>query len=126
MVVRGKNPRVLLVDDDQSILNFARLKLRASNYEVVTAMTGQGALTMIESQKPDIMVLDLKMPGVGGLEVLKVLRGSSELPVIVVSATSELAEEAIRLGANTFMPKPFDPDELSRRIETILEQDRNN
>jgi two-component system KDP operon response regulator KdpE len=126
MVVRGKNPRVLLVDDDQRILNFARVKLRASNYEVITAMTGQGALTMIESHKPDIMVLDLKMPGMGGLEVLKVLRGSSELPVIVMSAASELAEEAIRLGANTFMPKPFNPDELFRRIETILEQDRNN
>ena len=125
-MVGRKNPRVLLVDDDQRILNFARVKLRASNYEVMTAMTGEGALTMIESQKPDLMVLDLKMPGMGGLEVLKVLRRSSELPVIVMSAASELAEEAVRLGANTFMSKPFDPDELSRRIETILEQDRNN
>jgi two-component system KDP operon response regulator KdpE len=114
------NQRVLLVDDDQRILNFSRLKLMASGYDVITAMTGQGALTMIESQKPDILLLDLKMPGMGGLEVLKTLRASSQLPVIVISAATELAEEALGLGANTYLPKPFDPDELPVRIETIL------
>jgi two-component system KDP operon response regulator KdpE len=114
------NQRVLLVDDDQRILDFSRLKLMASGYDVITAMTGQGALTMIESQKPDILLLDLKMPGMGGLEVLKTLRASSQLPVIVISAATELAEEALGLGANTYLPKPFDPDELPVRIETIL------
>ena len=112
--------RVLLVDDDQRILNFARLKLMASGYDVVTAMTGQGARTMIESEQPDILLLDLKMPGMGGLEVLRVLRTSSQLPVIVISAATDLAQEALGLGANAYMSKPFNPDELPERIEAIL------
>jgi len=109
-----------VVDDDQRILRFARLKLLASGYDVITAMTGQAALTMIESHEPDMMVLDLKMPGMGGIDVLKILRTSSALPVIVVSAATDLAEEVVRLGANAFLPKPFSPDELLRRIESIL------
>jgi DNA-binding response OmpR family regulator len=111
---------ILLVDDDQRILHFARVKLMASGYDVVTAMTGHGALTMIESQEPDIMVLDIMMPGMGGLEVLKALRNCSQLPVIVISAATDCAEEAVRLGANAFVSKPFNPDELVGRIESIL------
>jgi DNA-binding response OmpR family regulator len=112
--------RVLLVDDDQRILLFVRLKLMASGYDVITAMTGQGAVTMIESQKPDVLVLDLKMPGMGGLEVLRVLRTSSKLPVIIISAATDLAEEAANLGADVYLPKPFSPNELVTRIERIL------
>jgi two-component system, OmpR family, KDP operon response regulator KdpE len=115
--------RILLVDDDQRILHFSRLKLMASGYEVVTAMTGQGALTMIESQKPDILVLDLKMPGMGGLEVLRVLRRFSRIPVIVVSGAEELAEQALSLGANAYMAKPFNPDELINKISNILDKE---
>jgi two-component system, OmpR family, KDP operon response regulator KdpE len=113
--------RILLVDDDQRILHFARLKLMASGYNVITAMTGQGALTMIESEEPDVVVLDLKMPGMGGLEVLKIVRSSSDLPVIVVSAAADLAEEALVAGADDFISKPFDVDELVRRIAQTLE-----
>ncbi len=116
----GTRHRVLLVDDDPRILNFARLKLLATGYDVITAMTGQGALAMIESEKPDILLLDLRMPGMGGLDVLRVLRASSQLPVIVVSAATDLAEEALGLGANDYLAKPFDPDELPGRIEAIL------
>jgi CheY-like chemotaxis protein len=60
------------------------LELKVSGFEVITAMTGHGALTMIESQKPDAVVLDLKMPGMGGLEVIRIIRSSSDLPVIVI------------------------------------------
>ena len=113
--------RILLVDDDQRILHFSRLKLMALGYNVTTAMTGQGALTMIESEEPDIVVLDLRMPGMGGLEVLNILRSHSDLPVIVVSAATDLAEEALVAGADDFIAKPFRADELVRRIEQILE-----
>ena len=115
--------RILLVDDDQRILHFSRLKLMASGYEVVTAMTGQGALMMIESQKLDIIVLDLKMPGMGGLEVLRVLRRFSRIPVIVVSGAEELAEQALGLGANAYMAKPFNPDELINKVSIILDKE---
>jgi DNA-binding response OmpR family regulator len=126
-VVLAKTKRVLVADDDERIISFTRLKLRASGYAVVTAKTGQGALSMIESENPDLVVLDLRMPGMGGLEVLKTVRTSSELPVIVVSAATDLAEEALKAGADYFIPKPFDPDELVRRIEKTLErQERSN
>jgi DNA-binding response OmpR family regulator len=114
--------RILVVDDDQRILHFSRLKLMASGYNVTTAMNGQGALTMIESEKPDVVVLDLRMPVMGGLEVLRILRSHSELPVIVMSAATDLAEEALVAGADDFIAKPFVVDELVRRIEQILER----
>jgi DNA-binding response OmpR family regulator len=126
MLGRENQYRVLLVDDDPKILNFARLKLKVSGFEVITAMTGHGALTMIESQKPDIIVLDLKMPGMGGLEVIRIIRTSSNLPVIVVSAATDLEKEALDLGANAFMSKPFDPDELVRRIQAILDMEEES
>jgi DNA-binding response OmpR family regulator len=112
--------RVLLADDDLRILRFARLKLMASGYDVVTAVTGKEALDMVDSEGPDILVLDLKMPGMGGLDVLKALRVSSGLPVIVISAATDLAGQALDAGADAFMSKPFNPDELPGTIRTIL------
>jgi DNA-binding response OmpR family regulator len=126
-VLTTKARRVLVADDDERIVRFTRLKLMASGYDVVTAMTGHGALTMIESENPDIVVLDLRMPGMGGLEVLRIVRSSSQLPVIVVSAATDLAEKACVAGANDYLPKPFDPNDLVRRIEKALEgRCRNN
>ena len=66
--------RVLVVDDDERILRFLRVKLMSEGYEVITAMTGHGALTMLDSHEPDMMVLDMRMPGKNGLEVLKELK----------------------------------------------------
>jgi len=114
--------RVLLVDDDRRILNFLRLKLMHSGYEVMTAMTGQGALSAVEPQKPDIMVLDVMLPGKDGLQVLRELRGSSDLAVIVMSARTDCAAEAMSLGAHGFIPKPFDPDEMVESISAVLKQ----
>ena len=122
MVAKLKH-RVLLVDDDERVLRFARLKLMASGFDVLTAMTGQGALAMIESGEPDIVILDMRMPGMSGLDVLRELRSHSDMPVIIISA-AELPAEAITLRANAYIPKPFDPDELLREIQTILHRDQ--
>ena len=111
---------MLVADDDDRIVRFARLKLMASGYDAVTATTGQGALTMIETDEPDVVVLDLRMPGMGGLYALRTVRSCSSLPVIVVSAATDLAEEALNEGAGDFIPKPFDPDELVSRVAAIL------
>ena len=114
--------RILVVDDDRRVLNFLRLKLVAEGNEVVTAMNGPDALAAIESQKPEILVIDIAMPGISGLDVLRILRSSSsDLPVIVMSAATDLASEALRLEANSFVPKPFDPDDLVNTIESILD-----
>jgi DNA-binding response OmpR family regulator len=115
---------VLLVDDDKRILNFMGLKLKASGYEVITATTGQEALRLVEFQKPDIMVLDILMPGMSGLEVLEELRTVPKLPTIVISARIENVGKALELGASSFMCKPFNPDDLMKRIQAILADEK--
>lgn len=116
--------RILLVDDDHRILNFLRLKLAVSGYDVITATTGEMAVELFETRKPDIIVMDVLMPGVSGLEVLKALRAFSDIPIIVISASTDNGEKAIRLGASSFMPKPLDPDELVKRVDTTLGRGR--
>ncbi len=112
--------KILLVDDEQAILKVLGIKLRISGYDVITASDGQEAFELIDSASPDIMLLDIIMPGVDGFEVLQKLRISSELPVIVFSARPENRQKAISLGANDFLSKPFDVDDLVKRIEMLL------
>ena len=111
---------VLVVDDDIRILNFIRLRLRLAGYNVITATDGEEALKLIDSKKPSIMLLDVVMAPMDGFEVLRRLRMVSELPVIAMSAHSSTAAEAISLGASDFMSKPFQPDELVKRIKVLL------
>lgn len=109
-----------MVDDDVKILRFLRTSLTLAGYDVVTATSGEEALRLQESAKPNIMLLDILMPIVNGFEVLRRLRAVSELPVIAFSAHASAAEEALRLGANDFLSKPFMPGELVKRIEALL------
>jgi DNA-binding response OmpR family regulator len=112
--------KILLVDDERGILKVLCIKLKLSGYEVITASGGHEALDLIASAKPDIMLLDIIMPGIDGFEVLQRLRQTSKLPVIVYSARPSNMQEALSLGADDFLAKPFDVDELVRRIETLL------
>lgn len=114
------NKLILVVDDDQLILKMIRIRLQLSGYDVVTVSNGKEALALIGSTQPDIMLLDVLMPGIDGFEVLKRLRIFSELPVIVLSARSEYAEKAVSVGANDFLAKPFDVDEMVKRIERLI------
>ncbi len=114
--------RILVVDDDERIVRFLRLKLLTSGYDVSTAMTGQGAQTIIESGPPDMMILDLKMPGMGGLDLLRKMHKPWRFPIVVVSAASDLAAEALSLGADAYVPKPIDLDELVATIQELLER----
>jgi len=123
MVVRK---RVLLVDDEQAILKVFSIQLRVSGYEVITALSGQEALELVDSAKPDIMLLDIVMPGVDGFEVLQKLRSHSRLPVIVFSARSDNAVKALALGADDFLAKPFAPDELVKKIQTVFDLQSKN
>jgi two-component system KDP operon response regulator KdpE len=117
------NPKrkVLVVDDERAILKVIGIKLKISGYDVVTAFDGQEALELVESESPDIMLLDVIMPGIDGFEVLQKLRAFSELPVIVFSARPENAPKALSLGANDFIAKPLDIDDMAKRIEILLE-----
>jgi len=114
--------RVLIVDDERSILAVLRIKLKVSGYDILTASNGEEAIDLVKSARPDLMLLDVIMPGMDGFEVLEKLRAFSELPVIVISARSENGEKALSLGANDFLAKPLDVDEMVRKIRGLLGQ----
>jgi len=116
------NKVVLLVEDEQRILRFMNIALRTAGYRVINATTGEQALELVQSEKPDMMLLDIFLPGMNGLEALRKLRTFSQMPVIVISAGDSLATEALELGANEFITKPFKPEHLIQRIRTILGQ----
>ena len=113
--------RILVVDDEVRILNFLSSKLKASGYEVLTASNGLEGMEQAQAQEPDLIVLDLLMPKMDGLEMLKQLRSFSAVPVIILTAKGADADriKGLRLGADDYLPKPFNPDELVARIEAV-------
>jgi len=116
-----KRFRILVVDDDERIINFLRSKLKASGYEVFTANDGLEGLEQAQAQEPDLIVLDLLMLKMNGLEMLKELRSFSAVPVIILTAKGADTDriKGLQLGADDYLPKPFNPDELVARIEAI-------
>lgn len=116
-----KRFRILLVDDEERILKFLRSKLTALGYEVLTASNGLEALEQAQAQEPDLIVLDVLMPRMNGLEVVKELRTFSSVPVIILSARGDDVDiiKGLSIGADDYLPKPFNPDELVARIEAL-------
>ncbi len=112
--VVGDGRTVLLVDDEPDILGFMELALREDGYEVVTAMSGQDALALLDRASPSLILLDAKMPAMGGEEFISELRRrpGPRVPVVLVTAVRMQASEAANLGAQDLLPKPFDLDEL--------------
>jgi len=120
MNAEAKKQRVLVVDDHPKLLRFIEIDLKVRGFDVITTTSGIGVLELVRSTKPDIVLLDIIMPGMDGFEVLKKLRDFTQLPVIAFSASPGNYHEAMRLGANDFVPKPFQPDEMARRINALL------
>ena len=116
-----RKKRVLVVDDEAAIGRIVSIGLRVFGYEVITSGSGKESLGLVESKKPDIMLLDVFMPGMDGFEVLRKLRETSKLAVIVFSAHNSSCEEALRLGANGFIAKPFTPEQIARKISDVLQ-----
>lgn len=123
--------RILIVDDDQDILSALKKRLTWMGHEVVTSEDGEQALKVVAEEQPDLMLLDIELPGLSGLDILKQLAEKrSSIPtqsipeVIVITAfgTIDRAVEAIRLGACDFLTKPFEPDHLSIVIEKAMAQ----
>jgi two-component system, OmpR family, KDP operon response regulator KdpE len=115
-----RKKRVLVVDDESAILNFVRIKLRLAGYEVITTTSGEEALELAEKEKPDIMLVDVLMQPLTGLDVLTRLRTFSQLPVIIFSANDRVVSMARQEGANDYIAKPFNPDQLIGKIESVL------
>ncbi|KQU55286.1 two-component system response regulator [Rhodococcus sp. Leaf278] len=114
--------KVLVVDDEPQIVRALRINLTARGYNVVTASTGTGALRAIASEHPDVVILDLGLPDIGGLDVLAGLRGWSEIPVIVLSARTDSGDkiEALDAGADDYITKPFGMDEFLARLRVAV------
>lgn len=109
------------MDDELRILKFLELKLKTSGYEVLTAANGRDAVTQLQAGEPDMVVLDVMMPGMDGFETLKQIRSFSSAPVIILSARESNTDKikGLQLGADDYLAKPFNPDELIARIEAV-------
>ena len=118
--------KVLIVEDEQSISNFISTILSANGYDTIIVRSGEEALTMISSHCPDLVVLDLGLPDMDGIEVLKSVRKWSNLPVVVVSARQHESDkvEALDCGADDYLVKPFGTAELLARIRTAIRHTR--
>ena len=113
---------ILVVDDDPKIVALVRTYLERERYRVVTAGDGRAALRAIEADEPRLVVLDLMLPELDGLSVIRRARASSETPILVLSARGSTADRILGLseGADDYLPKPFSPAELVARVRTIL------
>jgi two-component system KDP operon response regulator KdpE len=115
------NERVLVVDDDDQILRALRTSLRAHGYDVVVASDGETALTQAATAGPDVVVLDLGLPDLDGMEVIRRLRAWTQVPVIVLSVRDSQGEKvgALDLGADDYVTKPFGIEELLARMRAV-------
>ncbi len=113
--------RILIADDDPQILRALRITLSARGYEVETASDGTEALRLAVDKHPDLLVIDLGMPGLTGIEVIEAVRGWSQLPILVVSGRSDSLDkvDALDAGADDYVTKPFAADELLARIRAL-------
>ena len=113
--------KILIADDDPQILRALRITLTARGYDVTTAPDGRAALNAAIEGHPDLIVLDLGMPGLTGIEVIEGIRGWSQVPILVVSGRSESWDkvDALDAGADDYVTKPFQADELLARIRAL-------
>jgi DNA-binding response OmpR family regulator len=119
-------PPILVVDDDRKIVALVRTYLEREGYRVVAAYDGQEALQRARADDPALIVLDLMLPEIDGLEVMRILRTESDVPVLMLTARSSLPERIIGLerGADDYLPKPFSPAELVVRVKAVLRRTR--
>ena len=121
-VARPHSAPVLVVDDDQKIVALVRIYLEREGFAVVEAHDGRQALAAIEAHVPRLVILDIMLPELDGLTVLRRLRERSDIPVLMLSArgSGDHRVEAIRQEADDYLPKPFSPAELVARVQAIL------
>ena len=113
--------RVLIVDDEPQILRALRINLHARQFDVITAADGTTALDAAKSQRPDLVVLDLGLPDIDGVDVIRSLRAWTEVPIIVLSGRAGSSDKIVALnaGADDYVTKPFNVDELLARMSAV-------
>ena len=122
--------KILVADDEPNIVKLLRLYLRAEGYEIVAARDGREAIERFHAESPDLVLLDLMMPGLGGFEVCAEIRRESDVPVIMLTARTDDVDKIVGLemGADDYITKPFNPREVVARVKANLrrrEWDRN-
>lgn len=114
--------KILIVDDDNNIAELISLYLTKECFETMIAGDGESALTAVDSFEPNLMLLDLMLPGIDGYQVCREVRSKSSLPIIMLSAKGEVFDKVLglELGADDYMEKPFDSKELVARVKAVL------
>ena len=114
--------RALIVDDDQGVLRFVRAHLQSAGYETLLATNGAEALVVIERELPDIIIMDITMPDVDGIETCRRIREWSQVPIIMLSAKQDVGEKVkcFNTGADDYVTKPFGVAELQARMDAVL------
>jgi len=117
-----KQTTILIVDDEPKIVRFIRTSLSLAGYNLLTAGTGQIALSQFEQEQPDLIILDLGLPDADGFEVLRELRSYSTVPIIILTARDDEKDKVrgLELGADDYLTKPFGARELEARIQAVL------
>ncbi len=114
--------KILVVDDEAKIVKLVKAYLEQAGYGVVTAEDGQSALIQARREKPDLVILDLMLPEIDGLDVARILRKESDIPIIMLTARVEDMDRilGLELGADDYVTKPFNPRELVARVRAVL------
>ena len=120
-----KKERILVVDDEEDILELVRFNLAREGYQVICTTSGEKTLKIIRSEKPDLIVLDLMLPGIDGLEVAKQIKNdpkTNSIPIVMLTAKGEEADivTGLELGADDYITKPFSPRVLLARVKAVL------
>lgn len=117
-----KNKLILVVDDEERMARFIRLNLEHDGFQVVEANRGMQAVQLIRDRMPDVVILDVMMPDLDGFEVLQLIRETSQVPVIMLTAKGEEDDKVrgLELGADDYITKPFSPRELVSRVRAVL------
>ena len=119
------NEHILVVDDEEDILELVRYNLKREGYRVLCSKSGEEALDMAQSEQPDLIILDLMLPGMDGLEVTKALKSSDrmkDIPIVMLTAKGEEPDivAGLELGADDYVTKPFSPRILTARVRAVL------
>jgi DNA-binding response OmpR family regulator len=119
-------PRILLVEDEPSISEIAELYLRRAGYQVQALKDGHSAIQSLQHELPDLLVLDLMLPGMDGWSITRWLRDRSEVPIIILTARREEADRiaGLEMGADDYIVKPFSPQELVSRVRAVMRRSK--
>ena len=119
-----KRPHIMVVDDELEMLWLVERTLELEGYDVTITTNGSSALALFRDREPDLVILDIMMPGPDGFQVLELIRQHSDVPVLMVTAKCEVTslDKALALGADDYVRKPFRPSELAARVQTKLKR----